>query len=157
MVLYALTAILLGISWMLDRGKTLRALRQGWKSLVGILPPMMTVTLLASGAVALTPPETLGALLGEQSGVLGALGASLVGSLTLIPGFVAFPLAKTLLDGGAGIPQIAVFLSTLMMVGVVTFPLESRIFGVPLALARNVLAYGFSLLVGAAFWAVGTL
>ncbi|HQH78896.1 MAG TPA: permease [Synergistaceae bacterium] len=155
MALYVVTALLLVTSWMLDREKTRRALRQGWKSFMGILPPMVTVTLLAAGAVALMPPEVLASLLGEKSGILGALGASLVGSITLIPGFVAFPLAKTLLDGGAGVPQIAVFLSTLMMVGVVTFPLESKIFGSSLAFARNALAYVFSLLVGAVFGMLG--
>lgn len=156
MVLYGITAALLILSSIFDREKTRRALRQGWRSFAAIVPPMITVTLLASGAVALMPPETLGALLGERSGFWGALGASLAGSVTLIPGFVAFPLAKTLLDGGAGTLQIAVFLSTLMMVGVVTFPLECQIFGRRLAFARNALAYGFSLVAGFVIgWVVG--
>lgn len=56
--------------------------------------------------------------------------AGLVGSITLIPGFVAFPLAAALLDNVAGYMQIAVFISTLMMVGIVTIPLEIRSFGI---------------------------
>jgi hypothetical protein len=49
--------------------------------------------------------------------------AGLVGSITLIPAFVAFPLAAALLHNGAGIMQIAVFVSTLMMVGWIRYDL----------------------------------
>lgn len=39
----------------------------------------------------------------------------MIGSITLIPGFVAVPLAAALLKNGAGYMQIATFVSTLMM------------------------------------------
>jgi hypothetical protein len=76
----------------------------------------------------------------------------MAGSVTLIPGFAAFPMAKMLLDNGAGIVQVGVLISTLMMVGVVTLPMERSIFGWKAAIARNVLAYGHSFLVGLALW-----
>ncbi|HEY9061859.1 MAG TPA: hypothetical protein VIO64_15335 [Pseudobacteroides sp.] len=50
------------------------------------------------------------------------------GSITLIPCFVAFLLAAALLKSGAGFMQIAVFISTLMMVGIVTIPPRNKIF-----------------------------
>ena len=78
------------------------------------------------------------------------LGASLVGAVTLIPGFVAFPAAAALLKGGAGATQIAAFVSSLMMVGVVTLPMEMRYFGKRAALLRNALAWVFS--IAAAFF-----
>ena len=80
------------------------------------------------------------------AGVFGVLGAALIGSITLIPGFVAFPLAAALLKNGAGYMQIAAFVSTLMMVGVVTLPLEIKTFGKRATLIRNVAAFVFSLL-----------
>ena len=52
-----------------------------------------------------------------------------------------------LLKGGAGYMQIAAFISTLMMVGVVTLPAEISAFNGKVALLRNGLAYVFSLLV----------
>ena len=73
--------------------------------------------------------------------------ASALGSITLIPGFVAFPLAAALMDNGAGIMQIAAFISTLMMVGIVTLPLEISYFGKKTALLRNGLALAFSFFV----------
>ena len=73
--------------------------------------------------------------------------ASAVGSITLIPCFVAFPTVAMLLDNGAGITQIALFISTLMMVGVVAFPVEKKYSGNRLTIMRNVMAFGFSFVV----------
>ena len=77
---------------------------------------------------------------------LGVLAAALIGSITLVPGFVAFPLAAALLKNGAGYMQIAAFVSTLMMVGVITLPMELKTFGKRAAIVRNVSALGFSLI-----------
>jgi hypothetical protein len=68
-------------------------------------------------------------------------------AVTLIPGFVAFPTAAMLLQGGAGYMQIGAFISTLMMVGVVTIPVEIKYFGKRLTISRNVLAFIFSFFV----------
>ena len=76
----------------------------------------------------------------------GVVAAAAVGAITLIPGFVAFPLAAALLHNGAGYMQIAAFVSSLMMVGVVTLPLEIKTFGRRAAIVRNVSALGFSLI-----------
>ena len=78
---------------------------------------------------------------------LGVVLAAIVGAVTLIPGFVAFPTAALLLNGGAGYMQIGAFISTLMMVGIVTLPVEFKYFGKRLAIYRNVLAFLFSFLV----------
>jgi len=65
----------------------------------------------------------------------------------LIPGFIAFPVAAILLKNGAGFAQIAVFVSTLMMVGIVTLPLEIKCFGKKISTMRNTFAYLFSFIV----------
>ena len=61
-------------------------------------------------------------------------------------------MAKMLLENGAGIAQMAVFVSTLMMVGVVTAPLEASFFGWKATISRNLLAYFFSFVVGYVVW-----
>jgi hypothetical protein len=71
----------------------------------------------------------------------------LIGSVTLIPGFIAFPTAAMLLGRGAGYMQMAAFISTLMMVGIVTLPAEISYFNRKTAALRNILAYVFSWLV----------
>lgn len=80
--------------------------------------------------------------------------ASIIGSITLIPGFVAFPLAAALMKSGAGYMQIAAFVSTLMMVGIVTLPLEIKTFGKRAALIRNIAAFLFSLVAALAIGVV---
>jgi hypothetical protein len=75
------------------------------------------------------------------------VGAAVVGSVTLIPGFLAFPMAALLLKNGAGSMQIGAFVSTLMMVGVITLPVEIKYLGRKVAFLRNLLAFAFSFLV----------
>ena len=58
-----------------------------------------------------------------------------------------FPTAAMLLKSGAGYIQIAAFISTLMMVGIVTFPVEIKYFGKKLTILRNLTAFVFSFIV----------
>ena len=81
---------------------------------------------------------------------MGIVIAAVIGCITLIPGFVAFPLAASLLSAGAGYTQIAIFISTLMMVGVATFPLEAKYFGKRTALKRNLFALAVAVITSCA-------
>ena len=151
--LYAGTAILLGWSFSKNRQKTRQALKKGWKAFENILPQFLTILLLIGFILAVLDEATISRLLGKESGMMGMAIAAAIGSVTLIPGFIAFPLAASLLAAGAGYGQIAMFLTTLMMVGVVTLPLEATYFGKRLAIERNVLAFAYavisSLILGA--------
>lgn len=79
-------------------------------------------------------------------GAWGMFVAAVIGCVTLIPGFVAFPLAASLLRAGAGYAQISIFISTLMMVGVATFPLEEKYFGRLTAFKRNSLSLAIAII-----------
>jgi uncharacterized membrane protein YraQ (UPF0718 family) len=104
--------------------------------------------------LAILTPEQISKLLGSESGWYGVMLAVAIGSVTLIPGFVAFPLAAALLKSGAGYMQIAGFVSTLMMVGIVTLPMEIKFFGKKASIFRNTAAFAFSLLVALVMGAV---
>jgi uncharacterized membrane protein YraQ (UPF0718 family) len=132
---------------MKDKGKTKMALKKAWKSFENILPQFLAILIIIGITLAVLSPETISKLIGDQSGWLGMLMAATIGSVTLVPGFVAFPLAAALLENGAGFMQIAVFISTLMMVGIVTLPVEIEYFGKKAALIRNSLAVAFSFMV----------
>jgi len=146
-LLWGTTAILLGLSYFRDRSKTRSALKKAWKSFENILPEFLGVITLVGLLIAALNPQVISRLLGSQSGWLGVVLAAIVGAITLIPGFVAFPMAAILLRNGAGYMQIGAFISTLMMVGVVTLPVEFRYFGKRLAILRNLFAFAFSFLV----------
>jgi uncharacterized membrane protein YraQ (UPF0718 family) len=146
-ILYIIAFGLLVLSFIKDRKKTLQALKKAWKSFENVLPQFLSVLVVIGIMLAVLSPEAISRLIGEKSGWLGLVAASLVGSITLVPGFAAFPLAAALLKSGAGLMQIAIFLSTLMMVGIVTIPLEIKYFGKKAAILRNSLAYAFSFAV----------
>jgi uncharacterized membrane protein YraQ (UPF0718 family) len=154
-MLYGVSAALLLASVLKDRKKTLAAVKKALKAFEGILPQFLTVLVIVAAVIAVFDPDTVSRLIGERSGAAGVIAAALVGAITLIPGFVAFPAAAELLKNGAGAVQIAAFVSTLMMVGVVTLPMEIRYFGRRTALARNTLSFLFSFLVAVFVgWAV---
>jgi uncharacterized membrane protein YraQ (UPF0718 family) len=146
-ILYVLAFGLLLVSFTKDKGKTKMALKKAWKSFENILPQFLAILIIIGITLAVLSPETISKLIGDQSGWLGMLMAATIGSVTLVPGFVAFPLAAALLENGAGFMQIAVFISTLMMVGIVTLPVEIKYFGKKAALIRNSLAVAFSFVV----------
>lgn len=145
-ILYGLAVLGLAVSFLRDRNKTKMALKKAWKAFENILPQFLSILILIGLALAVLSPETITKLLGTNSGLWGMLAASVIGSITLIPGFVAFPLAAALLKNGAGYMQIAAFVSTLMMVGIVTMPLEMKTFGKRATIVRNASAFVFSLI-----------
>lgn len=146
-LLYGVTALLLLLSFLRDRDKTKKALMKAWKAFENILPQFLVVILLVSLLLSLLDHDIILKIIGAESGWLGVVLAAIVGAITLIPGFVAFPTAALLLNGGAGYMQIGAFISTLMMVGIVTLPVEFKYFGKRLAIYRNILAFFFSFLV----------
>jgi uncharacterized membrane protein YraQ (UPF0718 family) len=145
-IIYGLAVIGLSVSFFKDRQKTKMALTKAWKSFENILPQFLAILVIIGIIFAILSPSTIQVLLGSNSGFLGVIGASLIGAITLIPGFVAFPLAAALLNSGAGYMQITAFVASLMMVGIVTLPLEIQTFGKKAAVIRNVSAYAFSLI-----------
>ncbi|MGH4118201.1 permease [Clostridium sp.] len=147
LVLYGLTIFLLGFSYFKNKKKTKMALKKSWKAFENILPEFLTVIMFVGILLSVFNAELISKVIGENSGFFGIIIAAVVGAITLIPGFVAFPTAAMLLQNGAGYMQIGAFISTLMMVGIVTVPIEIKYFGKKLTLLRNVFAFIFSFLV----------
>lgn len=146
-IFYSLAAILLIFSFLKDKKKTRMALKKAWKAFENILPEFLVVILLVGFMLAIVNAETISKIIGSESGWLGVIIAAIIGSVTLIPAFVAFPTAALLVDNGAGYMQIAAFISTLMMVGIVSLPVEIKYFGNKLSILRNSLAFFFSFIV----------
>lgn len=140
-IFYSVALILLTLSFIKDKKKTKKSLIKAWKSFENILPQMLGMISAIGVILAFLSPEVISNLIGGSSGWLGVIIASVIGSVTLIPAFVAFPLAAILLANGAGYMQLSAFVSTLTMVGVITFPLEVKFFGKKFTIMRNALAF----------------
>ena len=153
-ILYGITILLLVISYYKDKKKTKMAMKKAWKAFENILPEFLGVIMLVGVLLAVLNPQVISKIIGNNSGWFGVIIAAIVGSITLIPGFVAFPTAAMLLQNGAGYMQIGAFLSTLMMVGIVTMPVEIKYFGKKLTILRNLFAFIFSFIVAYIIWKV---
>lgn len=145
--LYIMTFLLMIISLIKSREKTKMALMKGWKSFENILPLFLSILLIIGIIFAILSPQIISKIIGNQSGLIGIVFAAIIGSCTVIPGFVTFPLASTLLKNGAGMMQIIVFISTSVMVGIITIPVEMRYFGKKVTYIRNSLALIFSFVI----------
>ncbi|WP_186428913.1 permease [Clostridium sp. BSD9I1] len=146
-ILYGITIVLLLSSYFKDKKKTKMALKKAWKAFENILPEFLGVIMIVGILLAILNPQVISRIIGKESGVFGVVLAAIVGAITLIPGFVAFPTAAMLLQNGAGYMQIGAFVSTLMMVGVVTMPVEMKYFGKKLTIRRNIFAFLFAFIV----------
>ncbi|MBT2731760.1 permease [Carnobacterium sp. ISL-102] len=146
-IMYGISLLFLAVSFFKDKKRTKMALKKGWKSFENILPEFLVIILLVGVLLAFLNVDLITKIIGSSSGWLGVIFAAVIGSITLIPGFIAFPTAALLLQGGAGYMQIGAFISSLMMVGVVTIPVELKYFGKKLTVLRNLFAFIFSLMV----------
>jgi uncharacterized membrane protein YraQ (UPF0718 family) len=147
-IIFYTAAITLTIASLVkNRQKTKKAFIKAWKAFENILPQFISIMVIIGVAMTLLDPETISHIIGSESGWLGVALAAVIGAITLMPGFVAFPTAALLLAGGAGYMQIGAFVSSLMMVGVVTLPMEFKVFGKKVALLRNAFALVFAFAV----------
>ena len=146
-VFYIIAILALVVSFFKSKEKTKMVLKKAWKSFENIMPQFLAIILVIGIMLSVLTPEQISRFLGQDSGIMGVVMAAFIGAVTLIPGFVAFPLASALLHNGAGITQIAAFVSTLMMVGIITIPVEIEYFGKKVTIIRNLLAFIFSFIV----------
>lgn len=145
--LYLSATTLLLASFSRDKKRTIMSLKKSWKALENIMPQFLSIILIIGITLAVLSPQEINNLIGQQSGWIGILIAAILGSITLIPGFVAFPLTAALYKNGGGLMQIAVFISTLMAVGIVTLPVEMKYFGRKVSIIRNGLTFVYCFIV----------
>jgi uncharacterized membrane protein YraQ (UPF0718 family) len=135
------------VSLVVDRPRTVRALAIAVRRLIGILPSFLTMLALTGLALAAVSPDQISRIMTERSMWAGVVIATAIGSISLMPGFIAFPLSGLLLRNGVPHMVIAAFTVSLMLVGIATFPVERRYFGTRVALSRNLICIGISILV----------
>jgi uncharacterized membrane protein YraQ (UPF0718 family) len=147
-LLIGITILALILSVIIDRKKTLSAIKKGLKMFIGLLPALLLVLALVSVVLYLIPNETLVKYMGKSSGTEAWFIASALGSVSLIPAFIALPVCGVLLKSGVAYSTIAVFVTTLMMVGVITLPIEAKFFGWKVSIIRNIVSLIAALIIG---------
>lgn len=146
-ILYTLAAVMCFISYLKNKEKTKNALIKACKSMENIMPQFLSIVVIVGLMLAFVDTNTISNLIGNESGFLGVLFSAIVGSIVMVPTFVAFSTANTLLNSGAGYAQVAALVSTLTFVGIMTFTLESKYIGKKATFYRNLFAFLFSFVV----------
>lgn len=141
------TAIFLIISFKKDKTKTKSALKMATGMGKNMIRDIVSIVFLIGFVLTIIPPETISSYIGNQSPFISTIVCAAIGTITLIPGFIAFPLVGTLVHAGVSMMPSIAFLTTLTMVGIVTFPLEKKEFGLKFALTRNLLSFIFALVI----------
>ena len=146
-VFWVIAIILTAISLIKDKKKTFEAMKKSRGMMGNMMSEILAIIFLIGLVLTFIPPQTIKSVLGSANTFISTVVSAFVGSITLIPAFVAFPLVGSLVDVGASIVPAVAFLTTLTMVGAVTFPLEKKEFGTKFALTRNALSFGFALVI----------
>lgn len=136
-ILYGLVGILLVLSFIYDRNKTRQALVLAVRQFLSMLPLFIAFFIFAGITLAVLDPVFIGSLIGEASGLFGVVLSLLIGSAAFMPSMVAFVMCGSFLEHGAGYPQVAAFISTLLGVGITTLPMEIKFFGTRVTILRN--------------------
>ena len=111
------------------------------------ITPWLLMLMLVSIVLFVLPDNLIIERLGNHNLFTGTLLASLFGSITIMPGFIAFPLCGILLEKGVAYMVLSAFTTTLMMVGVLTYPIEKEYLGHKVTILRNVISFGIAIVV----------
>ena len=146
-VIWGIAGAGLLLSWTKSREKTRAALRFFRRSFLSLAPSVLAIIWSIGFILTFLPSGLVLNTIGREAGFQGVVMAAVFGSVVLIPAFIAFPLAASFLRQGADVRAIAAFVTTLVMVGVITAPLEMKFFGKRFTFWRNSLSFVFALVI----------
>jgi len=145
--LYIITGLMLLISFIVDRGKTNKAVKMAFNKFVKILPAFISMLIIVSIVLFLIPDKVISSYLGNSNKLFSVVFASVFGSITLMPGFIVFPLCGILLQKQVTYMALSAFTTTLMMVGVITYPIEKEYWGIKVTIIRNLISFAIAIVV----------
>jgi len=145
--LYIATGLAVFVSFIANRTKTFRAFKIAFKKLAHIFPAFLVMISWVAIVLFMVPDSFISKYLGTDNTFLALLFASLFGSITLMPGFIAFPLCGILLGKGVAYMVLSAFTTTLMMVGVLTYPIEKEYLGGKVTVVRNIISFFIAIAV----------
>lgn len=145
--LWIITGCTFLVSLKRNKQKTLGSMKMAKGMMKNMIGEIIGILFLIGLILTFIPPVTIKEVLGKSNLFISTVASAIIGSITLIPAFVAFPLVGSFIDAGASIVPGVAFLTTLTMVGFVTFPLEKQEFGLKFALVRNGLSFIFAIII----------
>lgn len=145
--IYGFLVVCLIVSLIKSKEKSKKAFKVAGKALLKTSPSLLAVLGIVGLTLGTLTPETISNLVGAEAGFAATIVAAVLGAITLIPSLVAYPLAGSLLRSGATVMTISAFVTTLVMVGIVTAPMEIKVLGKKFTLLRNGLGFLAALVI----------
>jgi len=145
--LYIITGLILLTSLIASPKKTFMAIKIASRKFIKILPAFLIMLIFVSLTLFVFPSEELVNFLGRNNKLHGVLFALFLGSITIVPGFIAFPICGILLRKGVSYMVLSAFTTTLMMVGIITYPIEKEYFGRKITIIRNIISFFIAIIV----------
>lgn len=152
MDIFTLVLWITTVAWFIwsiakDKKKTLNSIKMSRGMMKNMMGEIVGILFLIGLILTFIPPDTIKRYMGQSNVLISTIVSAFIGSITLIPAFVAFPLVGSLVKAGASIVPVVAFLTTLTMVGIATFPLEKREFGIRFTIVRNSLSFIFAIII----------
>lgn len=115
---------------------------------IGLIPLIITATLIAGLVQAAIPRGIIANFLGKEAGLKGIALGSLLGSL--VPGgpYVIFPLLGGLYRAGAGIGTLIAFVTAWSLISLARIPMEVAFLGTKIVALRLALCVILPIVVG---------
>lgn len=144
----ALVAVAYGFAARSSRPRAVKSLQAGGKSLMGMLSTFAAVFALVGLFEVFLPVSLIQRWMGATNGAWSLLSGAGVGAIAAGPPPAAFPIAATLLKGGAWMPAVGAFIVSWILVGIASLPFEAKMFGWRFALLRNGLSFLAAMAIG---------
>lgn len=145
LIILAITGLI--YSFKRNKDKTKKSMKIAKARFIETGTEIISILALIGLFFALVPESTIQSLLGGSNALLSALYGAGIGTVTIIPAFVAFPLSASLVQKGAHLIAVASFITTLTMVGFATAPIEIEHFGKKFTLIRNALSFILAIII----------
>ena len=79
-VLYSMAILLTILSFIKDRKRTFQALKKAFMIFKNLLPEILSIMLFVGLSLAILTPELISSMIGKQSGILGVILSTIIGS-----------------------------------------------------------------------------
>ncbi len=136
------------IAFFKNKEKTLKGLKKAIEVFFRMLPMVLGIVVVMGFLMAFIPKDFIASSIGEESGLSEILLPAVLGAILHIPSIISFPLAGGLIDKGASTTSVAIFITTLTMIGIVTLPLEVKEIGKKIAFLRNGISFLIAIIIG---------
>ena len=148
LILVGLTIGMIVLSLVKSRERTVKALKIAAKAFLSSLPFFIAVFVLIGLVEVFVTPKIIVSLMGASRGILAPAFAAVVGGVMSGPPAASYPMAKVLLERGAGVAAMATLIIAWVAVGTVSLPVEIKLLGPRFAWTRWALTFILSIVLG---------